>query len=255
MSKRLNILIPMAGIGSRFSKAGYKLPKPLINVFGKAMIQRVIENLTPVAPHRFIFICQCSQLAEYNLQEKLQTWCPGAKVLGIDYVTEGAACTVMLAREFIDNNEPLMIANCDQWIEMDINQYLKYQQADETTGLIMTMYADDPKWSYVERDEKGYVIRVVEKEVISNHATVGIYNFSKGSDFVSAAEEMIGLNDRVNNEFYVAPVYNYLIKKNRKILAFNVDDFAGGMHGLGTPEDLNKFILKFAARQRDFNLN
>jgi dTDP-glucose pyrophosphorylase len=234
----LNIVIPMAGAGSRFKVAGYIEPKPLIKIKGIPMIQIVINNLTPDIEHRFIFICQEKHILEYDLNEKLSKWSPNCKIIGIDGITEGAACTVLFAREFIDNNDALMIANSDQYIDVDINKYLEIIDDNKSDGLIMTMKANDSKWSYIGFDKNNKIDRVVEKEVISDEATVGIYNFKHGKDFVSAANHMILNNQRVNNEFYVAPTYNRLIELNKKIAYFNIGKESDGMYGLGIPEDL-----------------
>ena len=240
----LNIIIPMAGAGSRFNVAGYTDPKPLIPVNGKPMIKLVIENLTPIQQHRFIFICQSAHVAKYGLREKLSAWAPGCVVIEINGITEGAACTVLTAKPFIDNDSPLMIANSDQFIDLDVNQYLGIFDNTSIDGLIMTMRASDPKWSFVGLDSDCYVTRVVEKEVISDEATVGIYNFRQGRSFVSAAETMIANNERVNGEFYVAPVYNRLIGSGHKISICNVGSEGAGMFGLGTPADLEFFLAK-----------
>ena len=201
----LNIVIPMAGAGSRFAVAGYKLPKPLIPINGIPMIKVVINNLRPQLEHRFIFICQQAHIETYGLIDKLSDWSPGCEVIGLNGLTDGAACTVLEAKKYIDNDASLMIANSDQYIDIDINDYLEYMDTKNLDGLIMTMKADDPKWSFVGLDQDSLVTRVVEKEVISDEATVGIYNFKKGRDYVSAAEDMIRKDLRVNNEFYVAP--------------------------------------------------
>lgn len=238
----LNIIVPMAGAGSRFASAGYIDPKPLISINGIPMIHLVIQNLTPETEHRFIFICQQSHIDNYGLVEKLTSWAPGCELVGLDGLTEGAACTVLAVERWIDNDSPLMIANSDQYIDMDINSYLDDITARQLDGLIMTMEANDPKWSFVGMNNDGLVTRVVEKEVISNEATVGIYNFKHGRDFVSAAKEMIAQDIRVNNEFYVAPTYNQLIKNGMRIGCFNIGSEANGMYGLGTPADLNLFI-------------
>ena len=237
----LNIVVPMAGRGSRFSKVGYKNPKPLISVHGKPMIQVVINNVQPKCDHRFIFICQQEHIDEYNLEERLRGWAPGSVIIGIDGITEGAACTVLKASEYIDNDNPMMIVNSDQYVDIDINDYLELLK-DEIDGFIMTMKADSSKWSYAAMDSSGYVERVVEKEVISEDATVGIYNYSRGSDFVLCAKEMIEKNMRVNNEFYVAPVYNLMISKKMKVKVYSIGTVEEGMYGLGTPEDLNYFL-------------
>jgi dTDP-glucose pyrophosphorylase len=237
----LNIVIPMAGRGSRFANEGYKLPKPLIPVHGKPMIQCVVENLTPRAEHRFIFICQKDHIAKYDLDTKLKVLAPGCEIILTDGVTEGAACSVMLAKKYINNGNALMIANSDQWVDIDIDDYLQAMYNDDYDGLIMTMAADDPKWSYVGFDGAGKVNLVVEKEVISDEATVGIYNFKRGSDFCSATEEMIRKNLRVNGEFYVAPAYNLLIDAGAAIGVYNIGEEMNGMYGLGIPADLTKF--------------
>lgn len=235
----LQIVIPMAGLGSRFVKQGYLLPKPLIPVHGVPMIKVVIDNLRPKVPHRFIFVCQKEHIIEYGLIEKLGLWAPNSIIVKLDNITSGAACTVLEAKKYINNDNPLMIANSDQYINISIDKYLTNLIYD---GLIMTMTANDPKWSYVGVDKNKKILKVVEKEVISNEATVGIYNFKKGKDFVWAAEAMIKNDLRVNNEFYVAPVYNQLINDNKIIEFYNIGKELNGMYGLGTPEDLNAFL-------------
>lgn len=240
----INIVVPMAGHGSRFSKAGYKDPKPLIPVNGKPMIELVIDNLRPSTDHRFIFICQAEHVKNYPLRSLLEEKAPGCKIIEVNQVTEGAACTVLLAKELINNRDQLMIANCDQYIDVDINEYLAVLDEASADGLIMTMKAYDNKWSFIKLNEKNEITLVVEKEVVSDEATVGIYNYQRGSDFVEAAERMIFKNLRVNNEFYVAPAYNEMIEDGKCIKYFNIGSLGQGMHGLGTPEDLEQFIQK-----------
>lgn len=238
----INIVIPMAGAGSRFAKEGYTDPKPLIKIHDIPMIQVVIENLKTKVECKFIFVCQEEHVIKYGLKEKFNEYAPGSEIIAINGITEGAACTVLKAESLINNDTPLMIANSDQYIDIDINHYLDYMSTKKVEGLIMTMYANDPKWSFIEINEDDLVTKVVEKEVISNEATVGIYNFVKGKDFVNAAKSMIENNDRTNNEFYVAPVYNYLIKEGYKVGYYNIGSESNGMYGLGTPEDLNIFL-------------
>ena len=233
----LNIVIPMAGRGSRFSNAGYKMPKPLIDVKGHPMIEWVTRNIAPHCRHQFIYICQREHLEKYGLADTLEKMAPGCKIVPLDYVTEGAACTVLLAERYIDDGNSMMIANSDQYVDTDINEYLDYMQDND--GLIMTMPATHPKWSYIKYDAKGYVTLVREKEVISDQATVGIYNYQHGADFVKYAHQMIEKNIRVNNEFYVAPVYNEMIEDGKRIVYRDVGE---KMNGLGTPEDLRDFL-------------
>ena len=240
-SSVLNIVVPMAGRGSRFANAGYPLPKPLIPVHGVAMIQLVIANVRPRTPHRFVFLCLEEHIQQHDVAGRLRTWAPGSEIVVVDRVTEGAACTVLLARKHIDNGEPLMIVNSDQWVDIDINDYLSAFERSRHDGFIMTMRAADPKWSYVRLDSRGNVSEVVEKQVVSNEATVGIYNFRRGSGFVAAAEEMIAADKRVNGEFYVAPAYNEMLRKGLTVGYYNIGEVGAGMYGLGTPEDLTLF--------------
>jgi NDP-sugar pyrophosphorylase family protein len=243
----LQIVIPMAGQGSRFAKAGFNTPKPLIPLGGRPMIEWVIDNIRPRRAHRFIFLCLAEHLKEYpEVPAELHRLCPGCEIVPVAAVTEGAACTVLLARKFIDTPDPLMIANSDQLVELDINEYLAAADNNGVGGLIMTFWAQDPKWSYCRVREDGTVSEVVEKQVVSNEATVGIYNFRQGRDYVRAADTMIAANLRVNNEFYVAPTYNQLIATGSKIITMKTGREGAGMHGVGTPEDLEKF------KQTDF---
>jgi dTDP-glucose pyrophosphorylase len=245
----LNIVVPMAGHGSRFSKAGYMFPKPLIPILGKPMIQIVIENLKPSRPHHFIFVCQQEHLDLYGLGKLLSDIAPGCDIVPVSKVTEGAACTVLLTKDLINNNTPLMIANCDQYINAGIDDYLAAFDLVDMDGWIMTMSANDPKWSYILLDEQRNITKVVEKEVVSNEATVGIYNYSKGQMFVAAAEAMISKNLHVNREFYVAPAYDQMIKGGARVGFYNIGTVENGMHGLGTPADLEIFLGKHLAKK------
>ena len=238
----LSIVVPMAGRGARFQEAGYRVPKPLIPVHGIPMIEAVINNLRPREPHRFIFICQQEHDQTHDLGGFLRSLEPGCEVICIDGITAGAACTVLTARDRINSPNPLMIANCDQWIDFSIDDYLTFFNKSGADGCIMTMTSDLSKWSFVKRDERGRVVAVVEKQVVSNEATVGIYNFKSGSDFVAAADYMIEHNMRVNNEFYVAPVYTQLISCGHRIETLSIGSDEDRMHGLGTPDDLEKFL-------------
>ncbi|WP_264884158.1 glycosyltransferase family 2 protein [Stutzerimonas stutzeri] len=240
----LQIIVPMAGAGSRFAVAGYKDPKPLIPVHGVPMIKVVIDNLTPQRDHKFIFICQAAHVATYGLREKLSTWAPGCEIVELNGVTDGAACTVHAAKALIDNEHPVMIANSDQFVDLDIDDYLAAMDNAAADGIIMTMKADDPKWSFVGFNELGTINRVVEKEVISDEATVGIYNFRSGHHLIEAIEQMFQKDLRVNGEFYVAPAYNEIIEKGARIIHYTVGSEGQGMYGLGIPADLDYFLAQ-----------
>jgi HAD superfamily hydrolase (TIGR01509 family) len=234
--EKMNILIPMAGAGSRFAKAGYTFPKPLIEVRGKSMIQVVIENLNIDA--HYVYVVQKAHYEKYNLKYVLGMITPGCDIVQVDGVTEGAACTTLLAKEFINTNEQLLIANSDQWIKWDSSDFMYSMQGDKIDGGILTFYSTHPKWSYALVNELGNITEVQEKKPISEHATVGIYYWKRGSDYVRYAEQMIARNLRVNNEFYTCPVFNEAIQDGKLIKNYRVER----MMGLGTPEDLNLFL-------------
>jgi len=234
--EKLNVLIPMAGAGSRFEQAGYTFPKPLIEVRNKPMIQVVVDNLNIKA--NYIYIVQKKHREKYNLDTLLNLLTPECKIVEVDDLTEGAACTALLAKEFIDNDAPLFFANSDQFVEWDSNEFMYKMNETDADGGIVTFEATHPKWSFAKINDKGLVTEVAEKNPISNIATVGYYYWKHGSDFVKYAEQMIDKNIRVNNEFYVCPVFNEAVGDNKQIRTFNVE----GMWGLGTPEDLKYYL-------------
>jgi len=239
----MKILIPMAGEGRRFSEDGYTFPKPLIDVGGKPMIQTVVENLDFNA--EYIFIVRKKHLEKYSgLKQTLENITNGkCKIVTCDGLTEGAASTALLAKKFINNDDDLLIANSDQLIEYEIENFNTFKNMLNVDAIVYTFNATHPKWSFVRVNARGAVMEVAEKKPISNIATCGIYWYRRGSDFVKYAEQMIQKNIRVNNEFYIAPVYNELIKDNKTLIPFYVHK----MWGLGTPEDLNNY-LRFKER-------
>ena len=241
--RTLNVLIPMAGAGSRFQQAGYTFPKPLIEVRGKPMIQIVVENLNVDA--NFIFIAQREHRQKYNLDSMLQLITPGCRVVEVDSLTQGAACTTLLARDNINNDSPLIIANSDQFVEWNSNDFFYKMNEQNVDGGIVTFKSTYPKWSFAKIDESNFVTEVAEKRPISTLATVGIYFWKHGKDYVKYAEQMIEKNIRVNNEFYVCPVFNEAIADGKKFKTYNINK----MWGLGTPEDLDIFLKN----KHDFN--
>ena len=241
---KINVVIPMAGAGSRFTQAGYTKPKPFIDVIGMPMIQHVLKNIYVEGMH-FILIAQQRHIEQESqtvttLSQKYPiTWIP------IEKQTEGATCTVLYSHREINNSTPLLIANSDQIVDMDFNAYIQDMVARQLDGSIVTFYANDPKWSYAKLNEKNLVTEVKEKECISSFATAGIYLFKEGKIFVDSAIDMITRNERVNNEFYVAPTYNQAIKRGKNFGIYPID--ASLMHGTGTPQDLDLY-LKFLER-------
>lgn len=237
--KDTTILIPMSGAGSRFQKEGYKLPKPLIDINGKPMIQHVVENIN--IDGNYVFVVQKEHYDNYNLGTILSLIAPGCKIVQTQGLTEGAACSTLLAKEFINNNDHLVIANSDQFVEWDSCDFMYSMLSNELDGGILSFIDTNPKWSFAKLDEFGFVTEVAEKNPISNIATVGIYYYKYGKEYVQFAEQMIDKNIRFKNEFYVCPVFNEFIKGGKKIKTKECHK----MWGLGTPEDLTYFLANY----------
>jgi dTDP-glucose pyrophosphorylase len=236
----MKIVIPMAGAGSRFSQAGYALPKPLIDVNGKPMIRRVIENLAFDAS--YVFIVRDEHLRSYDLEDTLKEATNNNYQLVVtDGLTEGAACTVLLAEEIINVGEDIMISNCDEVMDYEPENFQNLIFADRNHHDFIWVFKDptrNPKWSYARSEKYMQIVEVAEKNPISEWATCGVYYWRQGYAFVSCAKEMIKKNIRVNGEFYVCPVYNIGIRRGRPVRPF----FVNKMWGLGTPEDLEVYL-------------
>jgi len=252
----MNIVIPMAGRGSRFiqdSQANpeYAKPKPIIDIAGRTMIEWALSSLPLSENDQLIFLVLQEHIEKAQIDDILrQKFGDSIKIVIVDKITEGAACTALLAKEHINNEQPLLITDSDHYIDgkgvfEDITLL-----GNKIDGVIPVFYANNSKWSFSKTDEMGYVIEVAEKIQISRNANIGAYYFSKGRDFVWAAEEMIEENDRTNGEFYIAPVYNYLIRRG-KLMRLSRPRY---VHGLGTPKDVEKFkeFLKRGEINHDF---
>jgi len=239
MKQKCNILIPMAGRGSRFEEQGYTDKKPFIDVNGKPMIHRVIKNLGMEFDKEYMFILICLQedFDKYDFTEF-------EKVIGhnsydvviLDDVTEGAAQTILQAKDLINDDTPLMTMNSDQLVDWDIERL--FEMCEQFDGVIPCFYGEGNAWSYARTLDNGYVQEVAEKKQISKYATAGYYYWKKGSDFVKYAEQMIEENSRTNGEFYVAPVYNWAVRDGKRVGVFMVDK----CYSLGTPEDLEEYL-------------
>lgn len=233
----MHILIPMSGAGRRFAEMGYAKPKPLIEFFGKPMIEHVLENL---GHHNDFTLCVLKDHydSDRSVFDRLKNAVNKLNIVVVDQITQGAAETCLLAKRHIDPESPLMIANCDQIMVWDQKAFENHMVEQRLDGAMFTFFKDSPAYSYVEVDDRGIAVRTAEKQVISPHATTGIYVWDKGIDFVWAAERMIAKNLRVNNEFYVCPVYNENIARGDRI-----GIWAPEQHWpIGTPEDLNIYI-------------
>lgn len=240
--KKVNVLIPMAGKGSRFLQAGFDMPKPLIEVKGKTMIEwamKTFDFLHSVEEKQYIFVILKEHDEQYGLGDTLRKmFGSDSIVLTVGTVTRGQAETCLIAKELINNYNKLFIYNCDTYSVSTIWDLIEAENPD---GILTCFTAEDPRYSYAKLDQYGYVCETAEKKVISNLATTGLYYFRRGADFVSTAERMVENNEQHNNEFYVAPLYNQLIKAGKRIRTVMVDE----NWVLGTPEELQVFNERY----------
>jgi NDP-sugar pyrophosphorylase family protein len=253
----MNIIFPIAGRGSRFLQESeknpeYAKPKPLIDVAGYTMIEWAAASLPKRANDKLIFLVLKEHVDQAHIDEVLKKkFGEDIKIITVDEVTQGPACTVLLAKEYINNDEPLLIANSDNYVDGKTLFRDIESMGSKIDGFLSVFYATGPKWSFSKADDEGYVVEVAEKIQISRNASNGFYYFSKGRDFVWAAEEMIEENDRSNNEFYVAPVYNYLIRRG-KLIKLSRSRF---VHNFGVPRDLEKFLIFLRYNKVDINFS
>ncbi|MBA3538038.1 MAG: glycosyltransferase family 2 protein [Deltaproteobacteria bacterium] len=238
----MNIVMPMAGRGSRFAEVGFALPKPLIDVRGRPMYAWAMDSLPLGLAKRVIFICLAEHLRDRALADDIRTRYAAFDpvIVALDHVTEGQACTVLEARTWIDTAEPLVIYNADTFCKTGLEERLRTISPD-IAGLLSVFEAPGDKWSFARTDGSDRVVETAEKRRISEWATTGLYHFTRGSDFVQHADAMIAANERERGEFYVAPVYNRLIAAGGDVRI----DIADEVWVLGTPEDLADFEARY----------
>jgi dTDP-glucose pyrophosphorylase len=260
----INIVIPMAGEGSRFKQKGYITPKPFLDIDGLPMIARVMQNVAPREQHRFILIHR-EEHKEFLLENGIGVH-DNVILVPLKEKTEGAACTVLTARKYLTPTDPLVIANSDQLVHWNdkskevrvhhsylrdlvfvesnnIQDMINHARLNLLEATMATFEADHPKWSYARTEYDHFGVQLVkevaEKKIISRHATCGIYYYGAARYFIESANKMIAANDRVNNEFYVCPAFNHFLANNVvRVGIYPVKK----MIGLGTPEDYEAYI-------------
>lgn len=225
-----NILIPMAGLGNRFQKEGFTVPKQLINLGNKHLIDISLSCIS-TEDANLIFIIRDDHIYNFRMDEILkQKFGENIQIVVIDHLTRGSVESCMYAEKLIDTEQPLIIHTLDiEFFPKFDPKQIKFLNAD---GLILTFKSNSTNYSYAKTQDD-YVIETAEKKAISSNACVGIYAFKKGSDFCTYARQMIEQNILVNNEFYIAPLYNLLIQNGLKIVAQSVEK----MHVFGTPDE------------------
>lgn len=240
--RKLQILLPMGGLGQRFRDEGYTTPKPLIEVDGTRMFLRALASFDAIeCPKEVIFVVRQDAEEEYGLASSISEIMPGAHVVLLDHNTKGAAQTALIAREFIDPDSPLIIMDCD--FEFTSDEYFTYVRrildGADYDGVLLSFSSDNPRYSYARVDKDGFVVETAEKVVISNNALWGAYCFANGRFFMDYADQMIakGLSDE-RNEYYISYVYSDMIADGRKIRLAKTDTF----HSFGTPTELNSYL-------------
>ena len=233
-----NILIPAAGLGSRFQKRGFKLQKPLIELENKTLIEHAVSSLDIEGNYIFV-IRKLDNNINIELITALRNIQPECKIIEIDYVTEGSASTCYLAKEFIDNDDELIISNCDQILKWDSKKFLEYSSNYDCS--VLTYKSNEDKNSFIKTDENNKGIEIREKEVISDNALVGVHYFKKGSDFIKSYEHIFNNNIKFKNEYYVSTVCNHLINEGKEVVNYPFQE-KELYYSTGTPEDYFKYM-------------
>lgn len=230
--QKFNIIIPMAGRGQRWIDAGYTFPKPLIEIKNKPMIELVLENIN--INGNYIFICLKEHIEKFSLDTVLKNLKPDCKIISIDKVTEGAAATILESKSLINNDEPVIIANCDQWIDWSSSRFIDFINKKNPEGALVTYTSTHPRNSFVKINEENQVVEIAEKKPISNIANAGIFYVKSGKNMIEAIEKMINQEIRTNNEFFLSTAFNEFNFEKSKIMTYHVDE----VKSMGTPEEL-----------------
>ena len=240
----VQILMPMGGLGSRFTAAGYKTPKPLIDVDGKPMFMRALDSFSPLADLINIFVLRQDQIDAYRIDQQIRMTLPDARFAALTTDTRGAVESCLLAKDLIDDALPLIVADCDIYFQSQA--YFEKIRAGGFDGLLLTFKANDPRYSYVEIDESGHALRTAEKVVISDHAILGGYYFANGKLFKELAREFVGqpLPEGLK-EYFVSHLFNMLIGRNGTVGTADVEV----MHIFGTPEELSAYQNRSQSRE------
>lgn len=219
----INVLFPMAGGNKFFARTNYPFPKPLIEICGKTMIEMAIDNFKSLERVNFIFILNKKECRKFHIDDTLKLLTGNqCKIIQVEGETKGAACSALMAIEYINNDIPLVISNFDQIIEEDINKVLHY--FSQFDGGVIIFKSVHPRWSYVKVNAKGFVIEAAEKRPISRNAIAGFYYFRRGQDFVTSAMNMIRKDSNVNGIYYIAPSLNELVLRHKRIAVFAIDE-------------------------------
>ncbi|MDU9005540.1 glycosyltransferase family 2 protein [Sedimentitalea todarodis] len=244
----MKIVIPMAGSDERFKQHGFPFAKPVVEIDGRPLIEHALDCLRMAPEADFTFVIRKEDDLRFHLRDVLRLLAPDCTIITADGETAGAACTVMLAVEQIDNDEELLIANGDQILGFDLNAVVADFRARGLDAGTVVFDSVHPRWSFVKTDAQGQVIETAEKRPISRNATAGIYYFKKGSDFIAATKAMIMKGASVNGGYFVCPAFNELILKQKKIAVHEVE--RDQYISLATPQAVEEYEQVLLARKR-----
>jgi NDP-sugar pyrophosphorylase family protein len=240
----VQLVIPLAGEGKRFGDT-YRCPKPLIDVVGERMISLAIRTLG-IQHHNAVFIIRNDHDINCLLTKEIKKLSPNSTIISIDKVTDGPCSTALLASNYLDPDSPLIIANCDQVMRWDGEKFLRYCEQEDYDGVVVTYHETTPKNSYARLNAIGDVVEIREKTQISCVSLNGIHYWKKANYFIDSASKMIALNDRTNNEYYIAPTYNYMLASGLRVGIFHIPNEQH--HAIGTPQDLENYIQVYGTR-------
>jgi len=229
----------MAGSSELFEKAGYPYPKPLIEIKGDPMIQWVVEKTQSIPdPNQFIFIIREEDAIKFHLDNTLKLLSPNCQIVKLKKETKGGLCSVLMAIDKIAEDDCLMILNGDQIIDEDFHKIFSFWKESKADAGVVTFRSVHPRWSYA-RIENNEVVQTAEKNPISNHAIAGYYYFAKASDFFEASFQSIIKDVQLNGNFYISPVMNEYVLKNKKVLNYPIEN--SHYHSFYSPQLIKEF--------------
>jgi NDP-sugar pyrophosphorylase family protein len=242
----INILIPIAGKSNFFGETEYKYPKPLIEIGGNPMIQLVIENLEKIkGDKRYIFVVNSIDCSKHHLDNTLFLLTDNkCEIIRLEGETSGAACSCLMAIDYINNEDPLIIVNGDQIIDTDLNQVIHAFSSKNADVGVISFDSVHPKWSYIRLDDNDRIIETAEKRPLSRHAIAGFYYYSKGEDFVRSAMSSIRKDANVEGLYFIAPTINELVLEDKVIIHHAIAN--DNYHNFYSPQRIAEFESKLS---------
>lgn len=242
--RKLHIIMPMAGEGSRFLKEGWTTPKPLIELNGQPLFKHAISSvMSNDIQLKYSFIVRKEHIEKYHIDEGIKKFQPESNIFSVEKTTRGAVETCLIAESAISDDDGIIVMDCDlefrssKFIEI-IKMILRKPINEAQGGALVSFESQDPKYSYALLDTDGFVIKTAEKEVISNHALCGAYFFSSGKRFKEIARQLLNEPMFTKPEYYVSLLFNYLLKNGEKVFLAPMEEY----YSYGTPEELKRYL-------------